>query len=155
MSLFHSWTAWCRPFRANQTARREILASMWSFPLQVSAPKDRARNGLLCNLAGSHIAKSPLSRPCCSGSGCDKLGHGHNMTLFVPDCRFPGIRSEHPCPAWAGFEHHARHEAGTACLWQTNGHPLFAPNNRRVSYRAMPDNGFDGFHAGDDARWRE
>jgi hypothetical protein len=26
------------------------------------APKDRARNGLLCNLAGSHIAKSPLSR---------------------------------------------------------------------------------------------
>jgi hypothetical protein len=86
MSLFHSWTAWCRPFRANQTARREILASMWSFPLQVSAPKDRARNGLLCNLAGSHIAKSPLSRPCCSGSGCDKLGHGHNMTLFVPDC---------------------------------------------------------------------
>ena len=36
---FHSWTAWCRPFRANQTARREILASMWSFPLQVSAPK--------------------------------------------------------------------------------------------------------------------
>ncbi len=57
MSLFHSWTAWCRPFRANQTALKEILASMLSSQKKI-APKDRARNGLLCDLAGSHIAKA-------------------------------------------------------------------------------------------------
>ncbi len=87
--------------------------------------------------------------------GRDESGRGNDMPLFVPDCRFFGIGSEDPGSARHLFEHHARNKAQCACRGQAHWPDPFAPHNRSASYRALADNGFEGFNPRNRSRWGE